>query len=446
MTEMDADEELEFSRQISITSESSEHWPRSEIDDAVSLENAARRGYKFSMGAVMNSCPQQVPPKVEPPKDIFNRTKLCRYHVASMCFKGLLCRFAHSPEEIRPLPYLFGTQSCPLSSSGGSCRANRDYAYSVDQLRNFRHTGKRQLQQEQQWGQRQHKPEHRSRQDEKLSGKEEHPMANWQQQEQVQQPHEAMIIQLDQYLGMLSAPDRIKEVGLEIADIGATPEASLDISPQTTQACAVPTPEEISSSSMVNPDVAPAAQLSMSVEGVQAHATVTEVCSESVKQKSRKILRSTRNMFHKTKLCRHFALGHCEKGSSCSFAHAVEELNACPDLIRSKMCPVLTQIGTCSNKKCTFAHHEHELRKANRRQGGAVRHAVDLLKDPGFQIPSVMEDHEYSPTPVMFKDEMLVVKNTFLDVQEPSPYLARLRSHSVPSLKSRSLLTRDVSE
>jgi len=262
----------------------------------------------------------------------------------------------------------------------------------------------------------------------------------------VQQPHGPKIILIDQYLGMLSASDRIKEVARKIADTGATPVASLDISPQTTQACAAPAPEKISCSSMVNPDVAPAAQLSMSVEGVQAHAIVTEVCSESVKQKSRKVLRSTRNLFHKTKLCRHFALGNCEKGSSCSFAHAVEELNACPDLVHTKMCPVLIQTGTCSNKNCTFAHHEHELRTANRRQGGAVRHAVDLLMDPRFQRTFVMKDHEHSPMPVMFKDEMLIVKNTFLDVQEPSPYLACLRSHSVPSLKSRSLLTRDVSE
>lgn len=65
----------------------------------------------------------------------------------------------------------------------------------------------------------------------------------------------------------------------------------------------------------------------------------------------------------KTRLCKFYSDGSCPRGDQCRFAHGQEELQAAPDLSRTKMCPALLKTGSCKRgPSCRFAHSEDELR------------------------------------------------------------------------------------
>lgn len=64
----------------------------------------------------------------------------------------------------------------------------------------------------------------------------------------------------------------------------------------------------------------------------------------------------------KTEMCRFHMLNRCTKGTSCSFAHTVNEIRAKPDLFCTSMCRVFLTTGNCDNPTCSFAHSEQELR------------------------------------------------------------------------------------
>lgn len=65
----------------------------------------------------------------------------------------------------------------------------------------------------------------------------------------------------------------------------------------------------------------------------------------------------------KTKLCKFFSNGGCPRDRNCKFAHGEAELQAVPDLARTKMCPSLRKYGHCRRgASCTYAHNKDELR------------------------------------------------------------------------------------
>lgn len=68
-------------------------------------------------------------------------------------------------------------------------------------------------------------------------------------------------------------------------------------------------------------------------------------------------------MCKKTKLCKFYQNGTCNRMAECNFAHSEEELTNAPDLSRTKLCPLLLLQGTCSDARCTFAHSKVELRQ-----------------------------------------------------------------------------------
>lgn len=70
----------------------------------------------------------------------------------------------------------------------------------------------------------------------------------------------------------------------------------------------------------------------------------------------------TRKKFFKTKLCKFRAVGRCRKRHNCNFAHDERELNALPDLSRTKICPSLMNTGECGACDCRYAHDHAELR------------------------------------------------------------------------------------
>jgi len=62
----------------------------------------------------------------------------------------------------------------------------------------------------------------------------------------------------------------------------------------------------------------------------------------------------------KTKLCVYHLQNDCSLGSSCLFAHSLNELQDGPDLYKTQMCNDFMN-GRCDNDDCTFAHGQEEL-------------------------------------------------------------------------------------
>lgn len=65
--------------------------------------------------------------------------------------------------------------------------------------------------------------------------------------------------------------------------------------------------------------------------------------------------------FAKTRLCRFYELGKCERGSSCGFAHGHHELLVTPNLAKTKLCFNFFR-NRCAVDNCKFAHGYEELK------------------------------------------------------------------------------------
>lgn len=62
----------------------------------------------------------------------------------------------------------------------------------------------------------------------------------------------------------------------------------------------------------------------------------------------------------KTKMCVYHLEGRCGYGSSCQFAHCVSEIQKAPNLAKTQLCTKFMN-GTCTNRKCSYAHGQAEL-------------------------------------------------------------------------------------
>ncbi|OII74859.1 CCCH domain-containing protein [Cryptosporidium ubiquitum] len=64
------------------------------------------------------------------------KTKMCAFYNVGKCTRGNLCAFAHSVQELRPLPDLRFTRLCELTKRGDVCRdVNCTFAHSLNDLR-----------------------------------------------------------------------------------------------------------------------------------------------------------------------------------------------------------------------------------------------------------------------------------------------------------------------
>lgn len=68
---------------------------------------------------------------------IFRKTKLCKFHLMGRCLRMEACCFAHSKDELQPLPMLYCTKPCAAWSQTGRCAMGDacTYAHGVDELR-----------------------------------------------------------------------------------------------------------------------------------------------------------------------------------------------------------------------------------------------------------------------------------------------------------------------
>lgn len=78
--------------------------------------------------------------------------------------------------------------------------------------------------------------------------------------------------------------------------------------------------------------------------------------------------------FEKTKMCKFYSLGQCSRGSACRYAHDSAEINPLPDLVCTKLCPMLVSLGSCVQPGCMYAHHREELR------GTSIYHKTKICR------------------------------------------------------------------
>ncbi|CAL1134681.1 unnamed protein product, partial [Cladocopium goreaui] len=62
---------------------------------------------------------------------------------------------------------------------------------------------------------------------------------------------------------------------------------------------------------------------------------------------------------------RYHLKGACQFGANCSFAHSCAELQATPDLRKTRLCANFFEGGGCTDAECTFAHSEDDLRSTD---------------------------------------------------------------------------------
>mmetsp|Transcript_48757 Transcript_48757/g.155896 ORF Transcript_48757/g.155896 Transcript_48757/m.155896 type:complete len:422 (+) Transcript_48757:78-1343(+) len=73
------------------------------------------------------------------PRNKFHKTKMCMFFMAGRCKKRTTCNFAHSEDELQPLPDLHCTKLCPTLLSGGKCKDTKClFAHNKDELRVYR--------------------------------------------------------------------------------------------------------------------------------------------------------------------------------------------------------------------------------------------------------------------------------------------------------------------
>lgn len=70
------------------------------------------------------------------------------------------------------------------------------------------------------------------------------------------------------------------------------------------------------------------------------------------------------NQLRKTKICMYHVKGSCHFDTDCAFAHTYTELQATPNLRKTRLCRVF-EMGHCEAVDCDFAHGEEELRSTN---------------------------------------------------------------------------------
>jgi len=68
--------------------------------------------------------------------DIFHRTKMCKFFIMGMCTRGESCQYAHSKDDLTPLPDLKCTKLCSELIQTGHCRDRScSFAHTRQDLR-----------------------------------------------------------------------------------------------------------------------------------------------------------------------------------------------------------------------------------------------------------------------------------------------------------------------
>eukprot|EP00928_Gymnodinium_smaydae_P021370 TRINITY_DN18327_c1_g1_i1.p1 TRINITY_DN18327_c1_g1~~TRINITY_DN18327_c1_g1_i1.p1 ORF type:complete len:174 (-),score=26.50 TRINITY_DN18327_c1_g1_i1:273-794(-) len=111
-------------------------------------------------------------------------------------------------------------------------------------------------------------------------------------------------------------------------------------------------------------------------------------------------------VYMRTRKCRFFGMGICNRGSGCTFAHATEELRPRWNLIRTKMCPTLLRKGSCSVDGCKYAHRAEDRRRMTKQhRQGLNEVATGQFNPRRLSLCSLMFD-DASPEPLVDKSTL----------------------------------------
>eukprot|EP00931_Biecheleriopsis_adriatica_P070676 TRINITY_DN4445_c0_g2_i1.p1 TRINITY_DN4445_c0_g2~~TRINITY_DN4445_c0_g2_i1.p1 ORF type:complete len:429 (-),score=76.80 TRINITY_DN4445_c0_g2_i1:78-1364(-) len=231
------------------------------------------------------------------------KTVMCRFFLAGTCERGNRCNFAHGENELQAPPDLRNTQLCPTVAAGKQC-VNKQckFAHDKTDLRKFP------------------KPE-----------------------------QEDGALKRD-----VSDTSKVSHASTTVASGASTPLSFGD-----SQASSSMSPAEYATT-CASADADLAANLAMALRAVTAVAASRSQQGEAPDKVVRKELASR---CRKTMICKFFQQGNCERGAACNFAHGEEDLRQAPDLRLTQLCPSLAATGVCQDKDCRYAHKSAELRK-----------------------------------------------------------------------------------
>jgi len=75
-------------------------------------------------------------------RDLFSKTKMCKFHRAGKCAKGRQCPWAHDPSELQVAPDLRCTKICKELISTGQCtNVDCKFAHTKEEWRTVARTG-----------------------------------------------------------------------------------------------------------------------------------------------------------------------------------------------------------------------------------------------------------------------------------------------------------------
>lgn len=233
--------------------------------------------------------------------EIFNKTKMCTFHLLHMCNKGSNCNFAHSQEELQPLPDLSCTKLCPELVGRGQCEdENCRYAHN--------------------------RFERRELSSESMAKKHNLPAdLTYLRMTQVAcfytHPFPEQLLQQQPWMITDTFP-AIQDIQDSNSVVG--PGASSDTSECLQQGEV--DPDGVSGISCLPQDAA---------EDQPVPGQVVSEDLESTRESAKDT--ASKNKFLKTKMCSFHLMGKCRKRTDCNFAHSFEELQGPMDQLRPKM-------------------------------------------------------------------------------------------------------------
>merc|ERR1719295_1459236 len=79
-----------------------------------------------------------------------------------------------------------------------------------------------------------------------------------------------------------------------------------------------------------------------------------------------------RQKFKRTEMCKFYEAGTCTRGSSCNFAHDIDNLRNKPDFSKTRLCKAFMKTGSCAKGSfCSFAHGKDEQQTKARKPAQA---------------------------------------------------------------------------
>jgi len=349
--------------------------------------------------AIVSAVPEDIPeiPMAKAQASIFDKTKICKFYTAGFCNRGSVCRFAHGKVDLHPVPDLSHTKMCPDVVNNGSCNdASCRFAHSKEQLRKrafiFTNEGvinnpspyipnKLDVQECSVTDAAQELKTRRKGKSQTLDLGAIH---------RNKVPHcinKVVSVSLDNYdaeknkdtekgLCVLNVPESLFSRQTTAADGGDYFDDGLSTCPWTRQIST----ESCTQDEIMGPGNCDSSQLDLmqrldlldqsSETGVGSEETGS-TCGLSSMDEQRPITGESalqdgaHAMFHKTKICKFYLAGMCDRASQCKYAHGQAELLPLPNLAQTKLCPTVKKDMECLDPNCKFAHSREELRHAN---------------------------------------------------------------------------------